>query len=228
MITMIELGGKMRPIEFSTKVAYDFERLTGKVIWPKLTNLSGTLPVGAAEGSDAVDIGRAVAQMSVVRFVDITFSALAYAHAVQRMPVDFTQRDVAGWLLDNNFTPAWPVANLIIDSCRKPNRAKHRNLQKKAGSGGIDWNEWRRAAADAGMSEDEFWQTTPRYLFERCRAANEEKLRARYRTYAVLKALGVGMDINKPSAMYRFEWEEPEPTAAEMWQKHRPVCFGKF
>jgi hypothetical protein len=78
------------------------------------------------------------------------------------------------------------------------------------------------------MSEDEFWQTTPRYLFERCRAANEEKLRARYRTYAILKALGVGMDINKPSALYRFEWEEPEPTAAEMWQNIDPAVLANF
>ena len=117
---MIELGGKMRPIEFSTKVAYDFERLTGKSYLAEIDELIRDIArVGAAEGSDAVDIGRAVAQMSVVRFVDITFSALVYAHAVQRMPVDFTQRDVAGWLLDNNFTPAWPVANLIIDSLPK-------------------------------------------------------------------------------------------------------------
>lgn len=107
----------MRPIEFSTKVAYDFERLTGKSYLTEIDELIRDIArVGAAEGGDVVDVGKAVAQMSVVRFVDITFSALVYAHAVQRMPVDFTQRDVAGWLLDNNFTPAWPVANLIIDS----------------------------------------------------------------------------------------------------------------
>jgi len=107
----------MRPIEFSTKVAYDFERLTGKSYLTEIDELIRDIAhVEAAKGSDVVDIGRAIAQMSVVRFVDITFAALVYAHAIQRMPVDFTQRDVAGWLLDNNFTPAWPVANLIIDS----------------------------------------------------------------------------------------------------------------
>ena len=78
------------------------------------------------------------------------------------------------------------------------------------------------------MSEDEFWQTTPRYFFERCRADNEEKLRARYRTFALLKALGVGMDINKASDLYRFEWEAPEPTAAEIWQTIDPAVLANF
>ena len=78
------------------------------------------------------------------------------------------------------------------------------------------------------MSEDEFWQSTPRFFFERCRAANEEKLRTRYRTYAVLKALGVGVEINKPQTLYRFEWEEPEPTAAEMWATVDPSVLANF
>lgn len=78
------------------------------------------------------------------------------------------------------------------------------------------------------MTEDEFWKTTPRYFFERCRAANEEKLRTRYRAFAIMKALGVGMDINKPSALYRFEWEEPEPTATEMWATIDPAVLANF
>ena len=131
---MIELGGKQRPIEFSTKVAYDFERLTGKSYLAEIDELIRDIArVGAAEGGEAVDVGKAVAQMSVVRFVDITFAALVYAHSVQRMPVDFTQRDVAGWLLDNNFAPAWPVANLIIDSLPKaePGEAPQDSAKKK-------------------------------------------------------------------------------------------------
>ena len=120
MVTFIELGGKMRPIEFSTKVAYDFERLTGKSYLIEIDELIRDIArVGAAGEGDAIDVGRAVAQLSVVRFVDMTFAALVYAHSVQRLPIDFTQRDVAGWLLDNNFAPAWPVANLIIDSLPK-------------------------------------------------------------------------------------------------------------
>jgi len=124
----------MRPIEFSTKVAYDFERLTGKGYLTEIDELIRDIArVGAVEGGDSVDVGRAVAQMSVVRFVDITFAALVYAHSVQRMSVDFTQRDVAGWLLDNNFTPAWPVANLIIDSLPKaqPGEAQPEGTKKK-------------------------------------------------------------------------------------------------
>lgn len=129
---MLDLGGKMRPIEFSTKVAYDFERLTGKSYLTEIDELIRDIArVGAAEGGEAVDVGRAVAQMSVVRFVDITFAALVYAHAVQRMPVDFTQRDVAGWLLADNFAPAWPVANLIIDSLPKAEPGEAQESAKK-------------------------------------------------------------------------------------------------
>lgn len=85
------------------------------------------------------------------------------------------------------------------------------------------------------MSEDEFWQSTPRYFFERCRADNEEKLRVRFRTYALLKALGVGMEINKASDLYRFEWEGPEPTpeqirqtVEQMWQNIDPAVLANF
>ena len=135
---MIELGGQMRPIEFSTKVAYDFERLTAKSYLTEIDELIRDIArVGAADGGEAVDVGRAVAQMSVVRFVDITVAALVYAHSVQRTPIDFTQRDVAGWLLVDNFAPAWPVANLIIDSLPqvKPGEAMPEPAKKKALTG---------------------------------------------------------------------------------------------
>jgi len=135
---MIELGEKLRPIEFSTKVAYDFERLTGKSYLTEIDELIRDIArVGAADGGEAVDVGRAVAQMSVVRFVDITFAALVYAHSVQRTPIDFTQRDVAGWLLVDNFAPAWPVANLIIDSLPqvKPGEAMPEPAKKKGLTG---------------------------------------------------------------------------------------------
>lgn len=138
---MIELGGQMRPIEFSTKVAYDFERLTGKSYLTEIDELIRDIArVGAAnagKGKKSLDVGLAVAQMSVVRFVDITFAALVYAHSVQRTPIDFTQRDVAGWLLADNFAPAWPVANLIIDSLPqvKPGEAMPEPAKKKALTG---------------------------------------------------------------------------------------------
>ena len=130
----IKIGGKERPIHFGNEVAYSFQLRTGKKYLAEVNDVlvKDLAPIAAEMGTDDTSVD--AVNMDVVRLTDLTFGALAYAHRVEKLPVDFEPDDVGGWLL-NDMEALSAVVALLIDSIpmqapdegrKKPQASKQR------------------------------------------------------------------------------------------------------
>lgn len=124
MLNYIHLGGQDRPITFAYSTAYEYELQTGKSYEKDVAELAGQIIVaGASIGTD--DVATAVAQISMVKYIDIAFAALRAGHLKAKIPVTFTVHDVADWFGDDKqkagqFTEMLLSANFNLKPDQSP------------------------------------------------------------------------------------------------------------
>ena len=73
-------------------------------------------------------------------------------------------------------------------------------------------------AASCGMSEKEFWECTPKYLFMRQKATTQKMQlsweQTRFLSYTMYKTVDSKNKIRKPEDVCKFPWEQDVPRFA--------------
>lgn len=118
MTRWINIGGQDRPLEFSYAVAYDYESDTGgnynELVF-KVAKEAEAVSLAVASG----DLMAIASAMSVKPIADLAYFGLLYAHRNHGITVDFTPRDVAGWLFGDR-AAMQAVMITLFESLPKP------------------------------------------------------------------------------------------------------------
>lgn len=75
--------------------------------------------MAVSEGQQTVEAIDAVSGISMRRLADLAFAGFAYAHRVERVPVDFTVEDVAGWLIDEPEAMKTVASEIVLATVTK-------------------------------------------------------------------------------------------------------------
>jgi len=83
----------------------------------------------------------------------------------------------------------------------------------------IDWQTLIESAAECGMTEREFWSSTPRWLAARQtayqRAQQAEWERTRIGAFYIVKTVDSKNRFKKPEDLFKFPWEQPKAEAVQ-------------
>lgn len=93
----IDFGGKVRPVAFSTRMAFEYETLHGRSFQNDLFRLS--LSNAAMEAESATTIAEDKTP-NVVIIAHIIDAALRAGALRDKQPIDWNIRDVVGWMDD--------------------------------------------------------------------------------------------------------------------------------
>lgn len=113
MTERIQIQGKERPIHFSNRTAYEFERLyADRSYLAAADSLFRHLQeIGSRLGTDSVeDAGKS---LHIRDIVDLAFAGFCYGHRAEGLPVDFTVYDVADWLMSDADTMSAVITALV-------------------------------------------------------------------------------------------------------------------
>lgn len=130
----VNIGGKSRPIHFSNRVAYEFERITGRPYLAAVDALIRDLQALAIR-SQKEEVEDVAKDLHVAGLVDMVFAGLSYGHRVERLPVDFDVYDVSEWLLDDPDAISACVS-LLIESLPMAKAEETNGAKKKATQSG--------------------------------------------------------------------------------------------
>lgn len=116
MVRLLMIGGKERPLDFTFRGLWEYENRTGR---------------NSIEDFSALETG--AVSPSVTMMVNFVLAGLIAGARVEKLPIDFDEYDVAGWLSDDPsvfvksmgiFKDSWPTANADPDGKKTKRAAK--------------------------------------------------------------------------------------------------------
>lgn len=111
------MGGAERPVHFSNKIAYEYEKTTGRKYLADVITVFRQIETNAKNPDQEIE--QALANISVVLLVDLVLVALKYAYRKEGIQIDFQAEDVSEWLLSDSGALG-AVIGAIFESLPQP------------------------------------------------------------------------------------------------------------